>query len=810
MGALLFDVRYVIRLLRRSPGFLAVAILTLAAGIAATTAIFSLVDAVLLRLPFADPDRLVRFTTYDVAHRIPGELSYLELKEWRGANRTFDDVAGVSSTNWSLILDGDEPIGIAHSAVTANFFDVLGARPLLGRTFAPDDDVLGAGRVAVLNYALWRDRFGSDPGIVGRLVRLSGSAFTVIGVMPSVFRYPAGADVWTPVAPALADIGRGEHQDLLDDRGFRVLHAVGRLKPAVSRIDAENDLSSLIHREPLRNDRTQVTPIVDDYFGRVRLALVAALAAAFLLLAIACANVTGLQLARIARRRQEWAIRRAIGGTPADLVRLTAVEATVVAIGATAIGCATTPSLITLIKLIDRTGFLAVYPVQIDTRILGLTICVSIATLLTGIVGPAFQAVRMSSTESIALRLRHRPTVARLRRWLVVAQVGIAVLLLVGTGLLVRSVVVLSRLDLGFEPDKLLVVSGAELRDVPRDRHDTAIDALIADIQRLPGVDQVAGVYRAPFQGPIGLDSRVVVEGDPLSPGTQFRHPPTNAEGITDDYFGTMGIRLRAGRGFTTADRAGHAGVVIVSESLAHLLWPGQNAIGRRMLSLFNLRPVRSESGQVQWETVVGIAADVRYREIEQSRFDVYLPAAQANAPIHDLVIRTRIDPRALVESIRRSTRRIVPSAAVKIRTMDSMVAEVTAVWWMTLAIIGAFTGFAVLLSMTGLYGILAWSVEERTHEIGIRVALGATSRDVGKMILTNAAGLVLGGVASGLAASFALGRLIRHLVFGVNPADPVTIITAVLLLFVVAFVAAYRPIRRAAYIDPIESLRVE
>ena len=810
MDALGFDIRYAIRVLRRSRGFVVVAVLTLALGIGATTAIFSLVDSVLLRVPFSDPDRLVRFTMYDTAHQIPGEVSYLEVREWRLENRTFEDIAGIGSTNWSFVLDGDEPVGLAHAAVTANFFDVLGARPLLGRTFTPDEEAPGAAHVAVLNYALWRDRFGGDPAIVGRVIHLSGSAFTIIGVMPQVFRYPAGADVWAPVAPALAEAGRRVQQDLLSARGFGVLHAVGRLKRGASLADAEADVSGLIRREPPRNDRIRAAPLVDDYFGRVRVALVTALAAAFLLLAIACSNVAGLQLARIARRRQEWAIRRAIGGTSADVVRLAVIEAAIVAACATALGCAITPALITLMTAIDRTGFLAAYPVRIDRRILGVTVGVSIATLLVSAIGPAFHALRMSATESIALRLRHRPSFVTMRRWLVVAQVSIAVLLLVGAGLLVRSVIILSRLDLGFNPDRLLVVSSAEPRDVPRERHDAAIDALIADIQHVPGVDRVAGVYRAPFQGPIGLDSHVVVEGDPLAPGTQFRHPPTNAEGITDDYFATMGIRLRAGRAFTAADRSTGAGVVIVSESLARQLWPGQDAIGRRMLSLFNLRPVRSDAGQVQWETVVGVAADVRYREIERPRFDVYLPVAQANAPVHDLVVRTHVDPRALVGPVRAAAKRAVPGTTPNVRTMRSMVADVTAVWWMTLAIIGAFAGFAVLLSATGLYGLLAYFVEERTHEIGIRVALGATSRHIRRLILASAVWLVACGVGIGIAAALAVGPMVRHLIFQVSPADPGAVVAAAFLLLSVAITAAYLPARRAARVDPIEALRAE
>jgi predicted permease len=356
----------------------------------------------------------------------------------------------------------------------------------------------------------------------------------------------------------------------------------------------------------------------------------------------------------------------------------------------------------------------------------------------------------------------------------------------------------------------VLVVSGAEPAGVSRERHDAVLDEIMAGLRALPGVQRVAGVYRAPLQGPIGLDGWIIVEGDPLSPDSRNLHPPVNAESATPDYFSTMGIRLVAGRAFTPADRFDAPGVVIVSQSLARILWPGQDAVGRRMLSLFRLKPVRSADGQVQWDTVVGVAADVRYRGIERPRFDVYLPVAQADAPAHDIVIRTYGDAASITASVRALIHRIVPASAPDIRTMTSMVAEVTAVWRMTLVILGAFAAFAVALSATGLYGLMAYLVEERTREIGIRIALGAAAWQVQRFIVARTSRLVCVGVIVGLLASVAGSTVLSALLFGVSPTDPVALAAAALMIAGVSLAATYLPMRRAARIDPVVALRAE
>lgn len=798
------------RLLRKSPGFFLTSTLTLALGIAATTAMFSVVNAVLLRLPFGHPERLVRFMAFDPAHQTPLEVSFVEIEDWRRANRTFDDVAGIGSTNWSYVLDGDDPQLIRSTVVSGNFFDVIESRSLIGRTLTREDDHATAARVVVLSHALWRSRFAADPSVVGRAIRLSGSTFTIVGVMPAIFQYPTGTDVWTPIAPELAAEGRRQHRDLLNARWFGVLHGIGRLKAGTAIVDAQTDLSTLIRRESLPNGRVQLTPLVDSYLGRVRTALLMSLASVFLLLAIACSNVAGLLLARTARRRQEWAVRRAVGGTDGAVVRLVMVDAAFVAVAATLAGALAASRLVNAIRFLDPTGLLAGFPIPIDRRVIAVTIAAGMVTLIVAGIGPCFHALRMAAADSISLHLRHRPSILRMRRWLIVGQVAVAVLLLASAGVMARSVSRIHRIDLGFDPERLLFVHGFEPPDTTRERHDAAIDRVIADIARLPGVENVAGVYRAPLQGPIGLDSRIVIEGDPLARESWNRHPPVNAEGVTPEYFSTMRIRLLAGRGFTREDGANAPGVVVISQSLARQLWPGEDAIGRRLLSGFSLRPVRDVTGRLQWEKVVGVVADVRYREIEQPRFDVYLPVAQADAPVHDLVIRTSGDPSAVAASVRSVVRRLVPSSALTTKTMTSMLGEATSVWRLTLIIIGTFAAFAVLLSATGLYGLLAYVVEERRRDIGIRIALGAAPRQIRWLVIANAGALVVVGLALGVPAFLLVGSAMRSLVFEVSPTDSFAVGGAVLLLASVGMVATYVPAWRASLVDPVETLRAE
>src|SRR5262245_57893920 len=639
MRALTADLRHIARTWRRHPTFTAIAVLTLALGIAGTIAMFAVVDAVLLRIPFHDPGRLVTFMAFDPTHASPWEVSYAEIRNWSTASTTLDGVAGVSSTNWSAILDSDPPVTIEYAAVSGTFFDVVDARPLLGRALSLVDDRAGAPRTVVLAHPLWRTRFGSDPSVLGRTIRLSGQPYTIVGVMPPTFLYPTGAQCWTALAPGLAEWGRRDGKDYLNDTGFGILAGVGRLKSTATQPAAEAELSRLIVRENLPQARVRVASMADTYFGRVRWALMAALASAVSLLVIACSNVGGMLLARIARQRQEWAVRLAIGASTADVVRLAVLDAVPIAAAAVAVGIAAALPATKFIVALDPTGFLAAYPMTIDARVVIGCIATAAATLVFASAAPAVYAAAVQAREGMAVWLRHAPGANRWRPILLAIEVALTVLLLAGTGVMVRSVIRLGAVDLGFRPDQLLLVTGALPDDTRQDQRTAGLDGLLRAIRVAPGVRQVAGVYRAPLQGPIGLDGQLFVEGDPVTRDSYPRHPAINEESVTPGYFDVMGIRIVAGREFTDRDTADRPPIVVISENLARRLWPGQDPIGRRLFAGFRQAPSRDGRNEVIWDTVVGVSAEVHYREFDRSRFDVYRPAAQAggSAPIHDL-----------------------------------------------------------------------------------------------------------------------------------------------------------------------------
>ena len=552
--------------------------------------------------------------------------------------------------------------------------------------------------------------------------------------------------------------------------------------------------------------------MADTYFGRVRWALIAAAASAFLLLAIACSNVRGMLLARIARRRHEWAVRLAIGASTADLVRLAAVDAVLIGAQAIAVGLACTPAVTKLIIALDSTGFLAAYPMTIDAWVVGGCIGTAAATLLFVSTGPALYGTTMQAREGLTPSLRHGPGAERGRTVLLAIQVALTVLLLAGTGVMVRSVIRLGAVDFGFVPDRLLLVTGALPDDITSQRRAAALDDVLRAIRVAPGVLQVAAVYRAPLQGPIGLDGQLLIEGDPVARESYRRHPAVNDESVTPGYFATMGIRIVSGREFTDRDTADRPPVVVVSESLARQLWPMQNPLGRRLFAGFRLAPSRDARNEFVWDTVVGVSADVHYREFDRSRFDLYRPVAQVGdtAPVHDLVIRTAGDPAGMTGAIRGLIRRQVPHAAPNIRTMSSMVADLTSTWRMTLTIFTTFALFAIALSAIGLYGWLSYLVEERNHEIAVRIAVGATARDVVRVVARTAGGVLAVGTMMGIAIFLTLGRVVQALVFDVSPRDPIALVSGIAIIGLVAAIAMCRPGLRAARVDPMQALRSE
>jgi len=799
------DLRYAVRALGRSRAFSTAVLFLLTLGIAGTTAMFSVVNAVLLRLPFSDAEQLVRFTTYDSVHQAEGEISYVDVREWRRANRSFEDIAAIGSTNWGLTLQEGPRVNVPYAAVSGNFFELLGATPLLGRTFTEVDDVVNGKHVAVLSYSFWRSRFGGDAAIVGRSIRMNGSSFSILGVMPPTFRYPSGATMWAPLLPEISADGS---LDLVNSRGVNFLHALGRLRAGVTKEAAEADVARFIDREGdwRKNDRIRSTPIVDDYFGRARWALLVALGAALLLLAMACASVAGLLLVRTTRREKEWALRRALGAGDWRLVRLVLAEHEVLVLASVMVGLACVPALVKAIQDVDSTGLLRDYPIHVDRRVAAFCAAASLFTLVASSLPSLWRLVIAPRRDATWMGIRRAP-VARARGWLVAVEVSVTTVLLVWSALMAQSLVKLSSLNLGFQPDRMLVVGVGATDGLTPQQQDARVLAMVAELRATDGVGNAAGVSRAPLLGPIGLDSAVLPEGEPLVQASWDRHPPVNAEATTPGYFDTMGIRLLEGRDFDERDSGDAPGVAIVSASLARQLWPGENAIGKRLQHRVGRRGTRAAEG---WCTVVGVSADVRYREIERSRLDLYLPMPQAFSEIESVVVRANRDPASLAPAIRARLAGRSVDAAEDVRLMSSMLADRTSIWHMTFSVLATYGVIAVILAAAGLYGLLSYVVEERTHEIGVRVALGAGPWRIRRIIVGGMTSCVAVGMAAGMAAAASGAGVMRSLVFEVSPLDPEAFAAAAVLLLGVALLSTWRPARRAATIDPARALRAE
>lgn len=585
------ELRSAIRTLLHSPQFTFVSVLLLALGVGATTVLFALADAVMFRpFPFADQNRLVIGAEHLSATR--AEVSYATFKDWRARSRAFDGLAAMGSSNWTTTFRATDPVAVPYRAVSSEFFDVLGAHAALGRTFRPSDDTRGAPRVVVISYGLWQRLFGADPHVVGQSVVLSERPFTIVGVMPRGFTYPAGADAWAPLVPQLADIRGPSLPDFVENRGASVLHVVGRLTQGVNLGLARTDLDRIIRELATEYGRSEsvtseLTPLVDDLLGSVRIGLWALLVAAGLLLLAATANVAALTLVRISKRRREFAIRIALGASTSDIARQLLLESAVLVVLATVaailIAHVSLPVVLSFIShVIPRVDQAAV-----DRRVFMFTSILGAATVVTCWIAPAltlrdagFQATLRSAGRTVASGGFGRPA----RQVMVALEIAVAVVVMTGAGLLYRSVSRLTHLDLGFNPERLLAVEvGLPLTIASGTRADVyqfygrAIDA----VSGVPFVQVVAGVGGRPLKGPIGLDSSWQIEGQ--SREVAERNPWVNLETITPSYFTTIGTRLIEGRVFAEHDRASTEPVVIVNERLARWAWPGQSAVGKRI-----------------------------------------------------------------------------------------------------------------------------------------------------------------------------------------------------------------------------------
>ena len=799
--SVLADLRFGLRLLRKTPGFTAIAILTLALGIGANTAIFSSVDGAFLRaLPFRGADRLVMLweeaTFVGFPHATPAPGNY---SDWKRQNRSFSGIAAMRYVMGSLITDGP-PEQVGGQAVTPDFFGVLGVQPEMGRLFTEDDDRIGA-QVVVIGYGLWQRRYQSDPGIVGRTIPLNGAKFTVIGVLPRDFVFQSRmTDYWVPTSFTPA---------MLANRDAHYLNVVARLKPGVTIEQARDDMHALARRlqeQGVFDKRSDIVviPLREDLLGNTRLALLVLLAAAGCVLLIACANVANLLLARNLARRREMAVRAALGAGRARLVKQMVTESVMLSIAGGGLGLAFASAALKVLARLVPSSMPETATPSIDMRVLGFALALSILTGLIFSIVPAIRTAQASLNEVLKQSGRGSSGVAyRMRDALVVGEVASALVLLVGAGLLLRTMANLRGIDVGFRSDHLLTMRAATARTMTHTDRMNFYDRVVAGVRTLPGVENAAFVSDLPFQQQ-GNSQGFEIEGR----SRQENGPVQTAlyRVGTNDYLKTLGVKVLEGRLFDATDGAISAPVLIVTETLAKQFFKGESALGHRM---------RVGGPNAPWATVVGVVADVHERGYEPAMMPgVYIPIVQApyaNSIPRELLVRTRSDPRSLAEAVRRVIWSVNPQQPVgRVRTMDDWIDLDVADRKQQTMLLGTFAGLALLLASIGLYGVLSYSVTQRGREIGVRIALGASAADVTRIVVQHGFQLIAAGLMAGFLLSWAATRAMIKLLYGVRAMDPATFAGVAALLAVIALAACWIPARRAARVDPIVALRDE
>jgi putative ABC transport system permease protein len=804
MRTILQDLRYGARMLLKKPGFTLIAVSTLALAIGASTAIFSIVNAVLLRpLPFKDTDRLVAMWESNPQNK-QNEVSAANFIDWRNRNQVFEQVAALSYANVSL-TGGDEPERLQGVTVTPSFFHALGAQARWGRTFLPEEEGPGAAPVVVLSHSVWQRRFAADPTLIGKTVTLNGIGRTVVGIMPPDFQleFPINrqADLWLP---------RVFTPQLAANRQAHFLYVFARLKPGVAIAQGQAEMGSIARRlaeqYPNTNTGASVTlvPLQEQIVGKVRRSLLVLLGAVGFVLLIACANIANLLLGRAAARQRETAIRAALGATRRRVVRQLLTESALLAVLGGALGLLLAVWGIDLLATVGHATLPRLNEIGIDGQVLGFTLLVS---LLTGVVfglAPALQATAANLNES--LKEGGRSSAAgfrqRLRSLLVVAEVALALVLLVGAGLLMRSFWRLLQVNPGFQPDHVLAMDVAlpSAKYAQGNQQAAFFQQALQRIESLPGIISAGAVVNLPLSG---NNSTTGVTADDRPTPAPPDVPQIDYRLISANYFRTLNIPLRAGRQFTERDAQGSPVVVIINETMARRFWPDEDSVGKR-LTIRGNPPVSCE--------VVGVVGDVKhYRLDAETKAEIYVSYLQIPNPFMHIVVRTAADPLSVAAAARREIAVVDKDQPVhNVRTMERLYAESISQPRFNMLLLGVFAAVALVLAAIGIYGVISYAVTQRTREIGVRMAMGAQSRDVLKLVVGEGMILVLAGVAIGLAGAFVVTRVMSNLLFGVSAADPITFAAIPLLIACVALLACWIPARRATKVDPMIALRCE
>jgi predicted permease len=803
-----YDFRFAARMLVKKPGFTLIAVITLALGIGANTAIFSVVDAVLLRaLPYQQSDRMmIVWRTQPDRGLNEHPISPANFLDWQQQQTGFEQMAACEPGLGFNLTGSGEPERISGAMVSGGMFSVLKLNPSLGRAFSPEDDQPGAQPVVALGYGFWQRRFGGDPGVIGRTLELDGRSFTIVAVLSRENIFLEEADLWAPFAWS------SEERAI---RGFHSLGVIARLKPDVTRDRAQAEMEAIAARlaeaypDSNAGSSVNIVPYRESIVSGVRPALLIFLAATGFVLLIACANVANLVLARASARRKEMAIRTALGAGRWRVVRQLMTENLLLACTGGALGVLLAWWGTDLLMSLQPPDLPRSGAIGVDTRVLSFTLLLALITgVICGLI-PAFQAARIDLIGTLKEGARGSTTDSgrRVRNGLVVAEIAMAMVLLVGAGLLTRSFINILSVSPGFNPQHLL----AARISLPTTRYRDSkqqTDFFQQTLERLavvPGVEAAGAINYLPLGG-AGWMRRFAVSDQPLpAPGQE---PRAVFSIVTPDYFKAMEIAVVQGRAFTPSDSAGAPLVAIVNETLARNYWPNGDLLGKR------IRNIASGDRQPPWMEIVGVVKDVRAaRLITEPGPQMYVARAQITSPDPEmtLVVRAAGDPAKLASTVRSVVQAVDKDQPVyDLRTMPEVMASSVATPRFNLLLVGVFAALALALAIVGVYGVMSYLVAQRTHEVGVRMALGADARNVLRLVIGHGMKLALIGVGIGLAAAFALTRIMTSLLYSVSPTDPPTFLVIALLLGAVALLACYLPARRATKVDPMIALRYE